>query len=91
MQMSTADGRPLSNHGRCVRDDTGSVLAQRTIVRKMALIIAVSGMAVLFDMSLATYRDTNLKDEAWRKVSAIVGVPGTLTLSAKMCRQMNSL
>lgn len=43
------------------------------------LITAISGMPILFDMSMASYRDTNLKDEAWKKVAEIVGVSGGLT------------
>lgn len=44
------------------------------------LITAVSGFAVLYDMTLADYRDTHVKDEAWAKVAEIVGVPGMLML-----------
>uniref|UniRef100_A0A3B1IUG3 MADF domain-containing protein n=1 Tax=Astyanax mexicanus TaxID=7994 RepID=A0A3B1IUG3_ASTMX len=40
------------------------------------LIIAVSGFPVLYDVSLFAYRDLNKKNDAWKKVSEIVGVPG---------------
>ncbi|KAG9259522.1 hypothetical protein AMEX_G27817 [Astyanax mexicanus] len=39
------------------------------------LIIAVSGFPVLYDVSLFAYRDLNKKNDAWKKVSEIVGVP----------------
>ncbi|TKS66092.1 hypothetical protein D9C73_000148 [Collichthys lucidus] len=40
-----------------------------------ASIIAVSRFPALFDMSLSTYRGTNLRDDSWRKVAEIVCVP----------------
>ncbi|XP_051538788.1 uncharacterized protein LOC127432047 isoform X2 [Myxocyprinus asiaticus] len=39
------------------------------------LIIAVAGFPVIYDLSLFAYRDINKKNDAWTKVSEIVGVP----------------
>ncbi|KAL2102310.1 hypothetical protein ACEWY4_001478 [Coilia grayii] len=39
------------------------------------LITVISGFPILYDMSLSSYRDTSMKNEAWRKVAEIVGVP----------------
>ncbi|KAI2646850.1 Transcription factor Adf-1 [Labeo rohita] len=40
------------------------------------LIVAVSSFPPLYDTSLYSYRDTTVKNEAWRKVAEAVGVPG---------------
>uniref|UniRef100_A0A671U0P7 MADF domain-containing protein n=1 Tax=Sparus aurata TaxID=8175 RepID=A0A671U0P7_SPAAU len=45
------------------------------------LIIAVSGFPELYDASLFVYRDNRRKNEAWRKVSDVVG------LSVDDCRK----
>ena len=42
------------------------------------LIIAVSSFPELYDVSLFMYRDTKKKNDAWRKVSGIVGMSGKL-------------
>ncbi|XP_076849144.1 uncharacterized protein LOC143497197 [Brachyhypopomus gauderio] len=39
------------------------------------LIVAVSGCPALYDVSLFIYRDLVKKNEAWQKVSEMVGVP----------------
>ncbi len=44
------------------------------------LIIAVAGFPIIYDVSLFAYRDINKKNEAWIKVSDIVGVPGELLM-----------
>ncbi|TKS75317.1 Transcription factor [Collichthys lucidus] len=40
------------------------------------LIMAVSGFPSLYDSSCLTYRDLNMRSDAWRQVAEIVGVPG---------------
>ena len=40
------------------------------------LIVCVAGYPVLYDTSLYSYRDVNIKNDAWRKVAEIVGAPG---------------
>ncbi len=40
------------------------------------LIIAVAGFPIIYDVSLFAYRDINLKNDAWTKVSEIVGDAG---------------
>ncbi len=40
------------------------------------LIIAVVGFPIIYDVSLFAYRDINLKNDAWTKVSEIVGDAG---------------
>lgn len=40
------------------------------------LIMAVSGFPSLYDTNSLTYRDLNMRSEAWRQVAEIVGVPG---------------
>ena len=40
------------------------------------LIMAVSGFPSLYDSNSVTYRDLNMRSEAWRQVALIVGVPG---------------
>ncbi len=44
------------------------------------LIIAVAGFPIIYDVSLFAYRDINKKNDAWTKVSDIVGVPGELLM-----------
>lgn len=44
------------------------------------LISAVSGFPCLFDSNSATYRDLNMRSDAWRQVAQVVGVPGEFTL-----------
>ncbi|XP_025998136.1 uncharacterized protein LOC113006397 [Astatotilapia calliptera] len=39
------------------------------------LIMAVSGFPSLYDMNSPTYRDLNMRSDAWRQVAEIVGVP----------------
>ncbi|XP_073349422.1 uncharacterized protein [Pagrus major] len=39
------------------------------------LIMAVSGFPSLYDSNSVTYRDLNMRSEAWRQVALIVGVP----------------
>ncbi|XP_073725513.1 uncharacterized protein [Misgurnus anguillicaudatus] len=39
------------------------------------LIIAVAGFPIIYDVSLFDYRDVTKKNDAWTKVSEIVGVP----------------
>ncbi|XP_044024690.1 uncharacterized protein LOC122862898 isoform X2 [Siniperca chuatsi] len=39
------------------------------------LIMAVSGFPGLYDTSSLTYRDLNMRSDAWRQVAEIVGVP----------------
>ncbi|KAG7220519.1 hypothetical protein INR49_018046 [Caranx melampygus] len=39
------------------------------------LIMAVSGFPSLYDTNSLTYRDLNMRSEAWRQVAEIVGVP----------------
>ncbi|XP_062338406.1 transcription factor Adf-1-like [Osmerus eperlanus] len=39
------------------------------------LIVCVAGYPVLYDTSLYSYRDVNIKNDAWRKVAEIVGAP----------------
>ncbi|XP_076613208.1 uncharacterized protein LOC143336771 [Chaetodon auriga] len=39
------------------------------------LIMAVSGFPSLYDSNLLTYRDLNMRSDAWRQVAEIVGVP----------------
>lgn len=40
------------------------------------LIVAVSGFPSLYDSNSVTYRDLNMRSDAWRQVAEIVGVPG---------------
>lgn len=40
------------------------------------LITAVSGFPCLYDRSSPTYRDLNMRSDAWREVSQLVGVNG---------------
>lgn len=40
------------------------------------LITAVSGFPCLYDRSSPTYRDLNMRGDAWREVSQLVGVNG---------------
>ena len=40
------------------------------------LIVCVSAHPVLYDTSLFDYRDVNKKNDAWCRVSEVVGVPG---------------
>lgn len=42
------------------------------------LITAVSGFPCLYDRSSPTYRDLNMRGDAWREVSQLVGVNGEL-------------
>uniref|UniRef100_A0A3B4XFW6 Uncharacterized LOC111657989 n=1 Tax=Seriola lalandi dorsalis TaxID=1841481 RepID=A0A3B4XFW6_SERLL len=39
------------------------------------LIMAVSGFPSLYDTNSLTYRDLNMRSDAWRQVAEIVGVP----------------
>ncbi|KAM3602800.1 uncharacterized protein V6R79_011099 [Siganus canaliculatus] len=39
------------------------------------LIMAVSGFPTLYDSTSVTYRDLNMRSDAWRQVADIVGVP----------------
>lgn len=38
--------------------------------------MAVSGFPSLYDTNSLTYRDLNMRSDAWRQVAEIVGVPG---------------
>ena len=40
------------------------------------LIIAVSSFPCIYDVSLDTYRDNLMRNEAWRKIAEIVGDDG---------------
>ena len=42
------------------------------------LIVCVSSYPVLYDTSMFDYRDINKKNDAWRRVAEVVGVPGVL-------------
>ncbi|KAM4521911.1 uncharacterized protein PAE49_001836 [Odontesthes bonariensis] len=39
------------------------------------LIVAVSGFPSLYDTNSVTYRDLNMRSEAWRQIAEMVGVP----------------
>ena len=40
------------------------------------LIVCVSAHPILYNTSLFDYRDVNKKNDAWRRVAEVVGVPG---------------
>lgn len=47
------------------------------------LITAVSGFPCLYDRSSPTYRDLNMRGDAWREVSQLVGVNGERIAAAR--------
>ncbi len=55
------------------------------------LIMAVSGFPSLYDTNSLTYRDLNMRSDAWRQVAEIVGVPGECVQmfrdEQRFCRQ----
>uniref|UniRef100_A0A3B4F3D9 MADF domain-containing protein n=1 Tax=Pundamilia nyererei TaxID=303518 RepID=A0A3B4F3D9_9CICH len=55
------------------------------------LIMAVSGFPSLYDMNSPTYRDLNMRSDAWRQVAEIVGVPGEFQNSAEIPARTSAL
>lgn len=49
------------------------------------LIFAVSSFPILYDTSLYSYRDTTMKNDTWRKVAEVVGVPGRFKSNKTVC------
>lgn len=48
------------------------------------LIMAVSGFPSLYDSNSSTYRDLNMRSDAWRQVAEMVGVPGEWLVGTPM-------
>lgn len=55
------------------------------------LIMAVSGFPSLYDMNSPTYRDLNMRSDAWRQVAEIVGVPGEFQHSVETPARTSAL
>lgn len=55
------------------------------------LITAVSGFPCLYDRSSPTYRDLNMRSDAWREVSQLVGVNGERLRGSQPGRCFHSL